>query len=256
LDWLDPKTRSWDIWLYSLARGNASRFTLESTFNDYRYPVWSPDGSSLAFLSIHNGVRRLYQKTTSGSAQEEILDSEGPEKRADDWSTDGRYMILETPAMATPKTGGDLWVLPLFGDRKPYPYVQTEFNERNARLSPNGQWLAYNSDRSKRMEIYVESFPTRGGHWQVSTNGGRLPVWSRDGKELYFIGADQQLMAVEVKTAGKFESGAPKPLFATRIPTLGAFDISKDGRFLIPTIMEPSALEQITVVVNWPAALK
>jgi Tol biopolymer transport system component len=250
----DPQTGSWDVWLRDLARGTDSRFTLDSALNPERGPVWSPDSSHVAFLSIRDGKSKLYQKATSSVTEDELLDEGSPQKRVDDWSRDGRYIVLETtPA---PKTGTDLWVLPLFGDRKPYPYIHTEFNEGNARLSPKGQWLVYVSNRSKRSEIYVESFPTRGVQWQVSTNGGTEPVWSLDGKELYFIGPDQKLMAVEVKTAGKFEAGAPKPLFATRLPSRGRFDVSRDGLFLIPTAIEESASVPIHVIVNWHAGLK
>jgi Tol biopolymer transport system component len=118
-------------------------------------------------------------------AQDEALDKANPGvgKRPEDWSRDGRYII---ELVVGPKYA--IWVLPLFGDRKPFPYLQTDFDENWARLSPNGQWLAYVSDETKRDEVYVQTFPTRGGKWQVSTNGGSRPVWSRDGKELFFIG--------------------------------------------------------------------
>jgi hypothetical protein len=157
----------------------------------------------------------------------------------------------------SPKTKNDVWVIPTFGDRKPFPYLQTEFNEGFARLSPNGQWLAYTSDESKRGEIYVQTFPTPGGKWQVSTNGGTRSVWSRDGKELYFIGADGKLMAVEVASGAKFHVSVPEPLFDARVPGRQVwFDVSKDGHFLIPVQLEQSANAPMTVVVNWTAALK
>jgi Tol biopolymer transport system component len=254
VDRIDPQTGSCDVWLHDLVRGNASRFTLDSRENTFRFPVWSPDGSHIAFLSNRDGRTKLYQKATTGVAPDEALDQS--QRRADDWSGDGRYVIEETPGTQTPKTGSDIWVLPLFGDRKPFPYLQTEFQERNAKLSPNGQWLAYDCDKTKRQEIYVRTFPNPGGEWQVSTNGGTVPVWSRDGKELYFIGADQRLMAVEVKSGAKFDAGVPQPLFATHLPAFGAFDVSKDGRFLIPTLVEQTTSVPITVVVNWSAGLK
>jgi len=199
-----------------------------------------------------------FQKATSGTAQDEVLSKplgESPSPtRVEDWSRDGRYIILGT---LSPKTKGDVWAVPTFGDRKPFPYLHTEFEERYARLSPNGQWLAYQSDESKRNEIYVQTFPTPGGKWQVSTNGGERPVWSRDGKELYFLGADGKMMAVEVKAGAKFEAGVPKPLFDAHFPGgLAWYDVSNDGRFLIPVQLEQSANAPMTVVVNWPAGLK
>jgi hypothetical protein len=157
-------------------------------------------------------------------------------------------------------------VLPLFGDRKPFPYLETKFEETNAKLSPSGQWLAYVSNESKRDEVYVQSFPTPGGKRQVSISGGNLPIWSRDGKELFFIGADRKLMAVDVKsraskdTSGKdvatFEAGVPKPLFETRLSPGAWYDVSKEGRFLMPTQLEQAAIDPMTVVVNWTAGLK
>ena len=240
-----------DIWLHDLARGTATRFTFGPSGN--RFPVWSPDGSHIAFYSTRDGTN-VYQRATSGAGQDEVLDKGPRNKRSDDWSRDGKY-ILEEQA-GDPKTGYDIWVLPLFGDRKPYPYLHTEFNERWAKLSPNGQWLVYVSDESKRYEVYVQTFPNSGGKWQVSTNGGSLPVWSRDGKELYFIGANQKLMAVDVKSGAKFEAGIPKPLFEVRINGDGWYDVSKDGRFLFPSQIEQAATAPLTVVINWTAGLK
>jgi Tol biopolymer transport system component len=171
----------------------------------------------------------------------------------DDWSRDGRYLIENA---IDPKTRNDIWVFPTFGDKKPFPYINTEFQEINAKLSPNGQFLAYVSDESKRNEVYVQTFPEHGGKWQVSTGGGNLPVWSRDGRELYFISADNKLMAAEVKAnSAKFEASVPKPLFEVRQQT--QFDVSKDGRFLIHVPQDQAVTNvPLSVVVNWQSALK
>lgn len=163
--------------------------------------------------------------------------------------------VSSSRKIGQPQDGDDVWVLPLFGDRKPFPYLQTNFNERDAKLSPNSQWLAYASDESQRYEIYVQAFPTPGVKRLVSTNGGTVPVRSRDGKELFYIGADRKMMAIEVEGDSKFEAGVPKPLFDTRLGRQ-FFDVSKDGRFLLPTPMEQSGPVSITVVVNWTAGLK
>jgi Tol biopolymer transport system component len=257
VDRLDSQKRSYDVWLHDLERGTASRFTFGSRSDEF--PVWSPDGSHIAFASFRDGVGHPYQKATSGTAQDEVLskpvgDPPGP-TRVEDWSRDGRYIILGT---LSPKTKGDVWVMPTFGDRKPFPYLRTEFAEMWAKLSPNGQWLAYTSDETQRNEIYVQTFPTPAGKWQVSTNGGTRPVWSREGKELYFIGADGKMMAVEVASGAKFQAGLPKPLFDAHIGNVpyNWFDVSKDGRFLIPVQLEQSANAPMTVVVNWQAGLK
>jgi hypothetical protein len=150
----------------------------------------------------------------------------------------------------------DIWVIPLSGDRKPFPYLDTEFNETNAKLSPNGQWLAFVSDESRLNEVYVQTFPEHGGKWQISTNGGNFPVWSRDGRELYLIGADNKMMAVEIKGSGaSFQAGVPKALFTAPAPD--QYDVSKDGRFLVHVHINQNATGvPITVLKNWQAELK
>jgi len=136
--------------------------------------------------------------------------------------------------------------------------LQTEYAEWLGKISPDGRWLAYTSDESKRNEIYVHSFPMPGGKMAVSTNDGERSVWSRDGKELYFVSPDGKMMAAAVKSGSKFEAGVPKSLFNVRLPRDMAswFDVSKDGRFLIAAQVEQTARAPITVVVNWQAVLK
>src|SRR5262249_27510892 len=139
---------------------------------------------------------------------------------AQDWSRDGRYMVF---VVADPKIGigTDIWGLSLLaGDAahsdpglKPFPYLQTAFREESPRFSPDGQRLAYTSDQSKTMQVYVDSFPEKRGAVQISTSGGPLPLWSRDGRELFYRAADGMWMAVDVKGGAKFEHGMPKPLF-------------------------------------------
>jgi Tol biopolymer transport system component len=247
----DPQTGFFDIWLHDRARDSPSRFTFGPGNN--HYPVWSPDGSHIAFTSTRAGDFKLYQKATNGATPDEVLDKDVRSKAPNDWSRDGRFIIEGT--FNDPKTGFDIWVLPLFGDRRPFPYLQTNFNEVRAKLSPNGQWLAYASDEGKRYEIYVQTFPSAGGKWRVSVDGGSLPVWSRDGKELFYIGADRKMMAVEVKGGSKFEAGVSKALFDTHLEYFAWFDVSKDGRFLLPTLIERTGPDSVSVVLNWTAGL-
>jgi serine/threonine-protein kinase len=159
-----------------------------------------------------------------------------------------------------PKTKWDIWIAPMSGDQKPFVYLNTQFNETSAKLSPNERWLAYVSDETNRYEVYLQTFPKPGGKIQVSNNGGISPLWSRDGKELYYVSADQKLMAVEIKTASNnVQPGTAKVLFPVRIAGPGpgfAYDVSKDGRFIIPTPTQSAAAVPFTVVLNWPALLK
>ena len=253
----DVQTGFYDIWLHDLARGTDSRFTFNSKNN--QFPVWSPDGNTIAFNSNRNGIFHVYRKATGGTGQDEVVDQDELTKRPTDWSADGHYLFEETNAAS--KTLNDIWVAPMSpqgGGRKPYPYLRTEFTEGQAKLSPNGKWLAYRSDETKRSEIYVMTFPNPGGKWQISTGGGTNPAWSRDGRELFFVSTDNKMMAVETKGTGdRLEAGVPQALFDVRIGVGNTrFDVAKDGKFLIPTPLERNASAPLTVVVNWTTAFK
>jgi hypothetical protein len=172
-------------------------------------------------------------------------------------SRDGRFAIARVnPAGAT---GSDLWMMAL--DRageKPRPYLTGPANEGDPNLSPSSEWLAYSSDETRRYEVYVQSFPNQGIKYQVSVNGGTKPVWRRDGKELYFIAPDRQMMAASVRQDhGRLEIGAPVALFDSRIAPANnvGFDVAADGRFLIP-VQEQAAAPPITLVLNWQAGVK
>jgi len=180
VDRSDPQTGTNDIWLFDLLRGIPSRFTTDPA-NDSN-PLWSPDGSRIVFTSNREGVRSLYQKIASGAGNEEVLLKSSEEKVPDDWSLDGLFIVYQT---LNSKTKWDLWVLPMSGERQPFPFLQTDFNEQEAQFSPDGKWMAYTSDESGAPEVYVQTFPASGGRWRVSTGGGSQPKWRRDGRELF-----------------------------------------------------------------------
>jgi serine/threonine protein kinase len=256
VDRSDPQTGTNDIWLFDLLRGIPSRFTTDPA-NDSN-PLWSPDGSRIVFTSNREGVRNLYQKIASGGGNEEVLLKSSQENVPDDWSSDGQLIVYQT---LNPKTKWDLWVLQMSGDRQSFPFLQTEFNEREAQFSPDGKWIAYTSDESGAPEVYVQTFPASGARWRVSTDGGRQPRWRRDGRELFYITADGKLMAVAVKLGATFEAAVPQTLFGTRVLTLTNFRnqyaVTADGqRFLINSTIEETNANPISVVVNWTADLK
>jgi eukaryotic-like serine/threonine-protein kinase len=251
-----PVNRNVDIWLLESRRGVLSRFT--SDVADDVGPVWSPDGDRIVFSSNRKGIHDLYQKSATAGGSEELLLSTAQTKYATDWSPDGRFVLFNSQ---DPKRIFDIWALPLDGNGKPFAVVQTNFDEQNGQFSPDGKWIAYQSDESGRVEIYVQSFPGPGSKWPISTNGGSQVRWRRDGKELFYVALDGGLMAVPIRVplnAGAPEVGTPVALFA---PPLGGavqqgdyrhqYMVSSDGqRFLIATVTE-GATAPITVILNW-----
>ena len=165
----DEAGKGRDIWLYDVARGLRTRFTFGPA--DELGPIWSPDGSRIVFNSRRKGHLDLYQKASSGAGTEEVLLEDNLDKYPTSWSPDGRFILYSS--FGGP-TGNDLFVLPLSGDRKPFPFLQTQFNEAFGQFSPDGRWVAYASNESGRNEVYVAPFPGPGGKWQVSTGWRRL----------------------------------------------------------------------------------
>ena len=224
-------------------------------------PAFLPDGGSRIVYSMRvNGTLELYQKAASGAGAEQVLLTDHRNKFPACWSPDGRFILYMVDNGAP--TNWDLWLLPLFGDRKPYPFLQTPFNEAQGRFSPDGRWVAYISNESGRYEAYVAPFPGPGGKWQVSSGGGvhidGWPRWRRDGKEISYRAPDGTIMAAAVNGQGTlFETGEVRSLFAP--PSRGPrwpYDVAPDGRFLINTVVEQGASAPFAVVVNWTSALK
>jgi eukaryotic-like serine/threonine-protein kinase len=250
-----------DIWLYDLARETKSRFTFDPA--DDLNPVWTADGSRILFSSTRQVQRDIYvKKVDSAVAEELVLTSATLPKNVNDVSPDGNWLIFDIGAlaMANSPTKNDLWLLPLTGERRPTPLLQTQFNEQSANISPDGRWVAYTSDESRRGEVYVQAFPQPDGSWQISVGGGVDAQWRGDGKELFYISPEGKLMAVAVKAgAGSFAAGIPKALFAARFSSGGRnrFVVTDDGQqFLIITRTEDANPAPINVVINWAAEVK
>jgi serine/threonine protein kinase len=243
-----------DIWLLDGER--MTRFTFDTSPDIF--PIWSPDGSRIVFDSNRKGHRDLYWKSSNGASTEELLLESGQDKTASDWSADGRFLLYYS---RDPQTSLDIWALPLQGDRKPFVFLKTNFNEYRPRFSPDGRWVAYMSNESGRFEIYVRPFPGPGGQWQISTAGGITPVWAPGGKELYYLAPDGTLMAAGIAVSGAtIVPGSPSALFHTHIVGGGtdvnggrSYDVSRDGRFLILTILEDASTSPITLIQNWTA---
>lgn len=258
-----------DIWLFNFRRDTRERFTLGQVSN--YAPVWSHDGNEIIFTSTRDGgVANLYHKSASGTKEEKLLLKSSENKFPTSCSSDGRFLLY---TIEDPKTKGDLWILPLEDDPKPFQFLCTEFSETDAQFSPDMRWVAYVSDESGSNEVYVRAFSKNSGRvlleaegrWMISKGGGTAPRWRGDGKELYYRAGNGTIMAVEITATTVFKAETPKALFQAphdikMMPTalpLDFWDVTADGsRFLLVTAAEEGSPAPFTVILNWTSLLK
>ena len=233
----DSQTQNKDIWLFDVTGGAAIRFTTDPGWD--AFPTWSPDASRIVFTSNRSGVYDLYQKASSGAGNEELLYRSTEGKGPNSWSPDGRFLIYYSLGQPT-----HLKLLAANGpaDRVPTPLIDQQFSSVTGRFSPDEHWIAYSSNESGKNEVSVRSFDAGSGAVGspviVTSGGGRTPLWSGDGKELFYISADGTATALEVKPGATFQVGVPKPLF--KVPSgLLFWDVSPNHsgdatRFLMP----------------------
>jgi eukaryotic-like serine/threonine-protein kinase len=243
-----------DIWIYDLARGGGSRLT----FNDApdNVPIWSHDGTRVAYTNERTSYGDIYVQSSSGLGGEELIPPANHEglKVANDWTPDGKLLYMYLTA------GPKLWIHDSSPGKADYPFLKTNSTEGLAKFSPDGHWLSYTSEETGRSEIYVVPYPELNGKWQVSSNGGNMARWRKDGKELLFVSPEGNLMSVAVSTEGKsFKAETPKPLFDTRIVATvrdtWQYDMTPDAqKFIINTRIE-HAEEPITLYSNWATDL-
>jgi hypothetical protein len=247
------------IWIYDTLQGLRTRFTFDQASENF--PVWSPDGRVIVFSSNRGGDFDLYRKPAEGSGRAELVYADKLLKNGLSFTPDAKYFLYWTTG--DPQTGIDLWILPeplgAAARSKPFPFAQTRFTEALGQFSPDGRWIAYTSDESGQFEIYVAPFPGPGPRRQVSVAGGYYSRWRSDGKELYYIGLNNELMATAapVGASGGFESGKVEPLFPMLITGIGLYDVSADGqRFLGVAPQQTAKGETLSVVQNWTAGLR
>jgi eukaryotic-like serine/threonine-protein kinase len=259
------------VWLYDLSGDSLSRFTFTG-FN--RHPVWTPDGTRIAFQSDREGPQQVFWKRADGSGVEERLTQNSATQAGNvydipySFSPDGQVL---TTSRVGPTTGADVWAVPVgrtpsaaAGPPQPQRVLHSTAADVAPQLSPDGLWLAYASDESGRREIYVRAFPDTGGTWQVSNDGGNEPLWNPNGRELFYRSGDR-MMSVEVNTAHGFASGKPRVLFTGRYRTTSNwwarpnYDVSADGRrfLMLKDVGGNSAPPtDVAVVLNWAAELR
>jgi len=236
------------IWVLGVTRETATKITFDPVSLS---PVWSPDGTALAYGSVRDGPPNVFRKAANGSGQDVLLFKSDRSTVPSDWcGGDGAVLVNARDAT----TQFDIWSVQPAGDHKAVAVLRTPFNEFGARCSPDARWMAYASDESGRPEVYVTSFPGAEGKYPISTGGGTQPRWRSDGTELFYIAPDGMLMAVRVRTGATFDAGATVPLFRLRGTS---YDVSRDGeRFVTNAPVGPEKSQPITVVLNWTADLK
>jgi Tol biopolymer transport system component len=254
----DRRTGTTDVWIFNLARSQSARVTFDPGLENI--PIWSSDGRQIVSANAVDGPPHLYQTTIDETRSgEALVGVSGWVQTPYDSSADGHFVLYGD---GDAKTGEDLMILPLEADRKPRPFLRTQFNEVQARFSPDGRWVAYVSDESGRFEVYVRSFAQSGQpvKRQISASGGTNPAWRRDGKELFYVAPGKNLMTVPVQTGVGFETGTPFLLFrmAARTGPLGdEYDSTGDGqRFLVNTNITEANSLPLTTVINWTRDLK
>ena len=254
---IDNGAGAHDIWVFDMARGVQTRLTFGPVENDS--PVWSPDGKWIVYSSLESNIHtKLYRKLSNGSGAEELLLSDDQVAVTSDWSRDGKYLLYSRGAGAV---NWEIWALPLEGERKPWLVVPRTANSFAAEghLSPDGRWLAYTSQESGKPEVYVVAFHGGQGKWQVSTNGGYQPQWSRDGKELYYFNqASRSVLATPVKEINEgLEFGAAQPLASNANSSQkGFYNVSPDGKKILLNLVSQQVSQSVTVLTNFAAGLK
>lgn len=253
-----------DVWVSESSRDTLTRLTFDGSSSD---PIWTPEGKRVTFSAVREGAAgiqrnlNLFWKPGDGSGPEERLTTSGNSQLPGSWSPDGKYLtFVETD----PVTGSDIWVLALEGDRKPRPFLRTQARELMPKFSPDGRWLVYVSDESGQNEVYVQPFPGPGAKSRISSEGGSEPLWSRDGRELFYRdarnAARRQVLAVPVQTSPSFSAGPPRLLFqGTQAPHINGqnYDVAPNGqRFLMIQSGQGPPATQINVVLNWFEELK
>jgi hypothetical protein len=255
-----------DIWIFEPERNVTTRLRSDSSGNGTNFPLWSPDGHAIAFVSMRAGIPQIFRKDISGATPDQQVTANADARAIIglDWTADGRYILIRYHAS---QGGIGVAAIPVApdaaGNRKPVVIVDNVFNSFSAQVSPDGKWVAYDSNESGSGQIYLQAFPVPGGRWQISVKGGAHPTWKKDGTELYFDqpGTEAQIMAATIRaSADRIEAGTPRALFSlTALPVDGSGRIwapSRDGqRFLV---IERVNLEQVNPVIvtrDWQGAL-
>ena len=235
-----------DIWVFHRIRGTLTRLTFGG--GNHGSPIWSPDGKYIVYMAEKGSTPGIFKKAWDGSGTEERLTDGINVTALTSFRKDGKSLAFEQ--------NGDIWILPFDQEKKPFPFLQTSAIEQSGQFSPDGRWLAYSSNESGRAEIYVVPYPGKDGKWQISTSGGIFPLWSSDGKELFFINGSK-VMVTEVKSFATFDFSVPHFIFDVP-PNTFIEDIAPDGKRFVAGVARTQELTQnkLVVVLEWFKDLK
>jgi len=242
----DPRILSGDLWIEDLAHATSTVFVTGPA--DDGTPFWSPDGRRIAYFSCCIDHWTIHIKDLNGAEDAKVLQLKDqtfvvPE----DWSPDGKSLIYD-------KNG--LWILPLSDGAQPYQLIKNVHDDSSARFSPDGKWVAFASDETGRDEIYVSKLDQPGEKQRISADGGSNPRWSRNGRELFFVAPDSNLMSVEITPGADFSSGHPTPLFKVD-PLMTSYDVRADGQAFLCVVSAPGTQQfPYAVSMDWLAEVK
>ncbi len=242
-----------DIWIYNRERDYSTRLTSDAA-SDVA-PIWSPDGKKIVYSSSPDSVYNIYEINLEQDNKPKLIFQNSDVNKAPlDWSPDGRYILV---GVQTKDRGEDVWAIPMFGGKKPFPYLHSQFNESYCSFSPDGNWVAFSTDESTRREVCIQSFPVPGKKYVVSTKGGYAPKWSKDGKELFYISADGYLTAVEIKLKNEPEVGNSKSLFKVKTSNfVNMYAVLNNGEnFLFNEFKDSSNQKSVRIIANWKSLL-
>ena len=247
VDQTDTESQNTDIWTYDVQRGEAKRLTFDPALD--ATPVWSPDESKVVFTSSRGTAFNLFLKEANGAQEEKAICETEMDKYPNSWSRDGKYILYQE--------GLELMYLTV-PEMKSTPFLKGPATLKDAQFSPDGKWVAYDSNETGKWEVYVTSFPEARGKWQVSHGGGEQSRWRGDGKELFYLSPDAKIMAVPVKSGEGFDPGVPVALFQTNPKeTLATseqyiYDVDPSGqRVLVNTLVKGGDVQPMTVVLHW-----
>jgi eukaryotic-like serine/threonine-protein kinase len=251
VDIFDNKTRANNIWVYDIQRGARTQITFDGL--NASDPIWSPDGQSIIYSKSNGRIENLNMKPSTGAGSEQTLYQSTHQMIPTSWSPDGKYLTYFN------RGEYDLWVLPLEDAAEPIPFLQSPSVLGSPVLSPDGKWIAYDSNESGRSEIYVRPFPGPGGKWQISTAGGTRPRWRNDGREIFYFDYEGTINSADVSIKeSTVDVTSVRPLFTTKANIrFGTYDITSDGKFfVVNSVIKSYEDELITLIVNWDADMK